>query len=50
VAPKLRENKHFTMERRMRIMNCTVFFFVHKRTISAVKRVEFVSDGMSYII
>jgi hypothetical protein len=25
-------------------------FFVHKRTISAVKRVEFVSDRMSYII
>jgi hypothetical protein len=25
-------------------------FFVHKRLISAVKRVEFVSDRMSYII
>jgi exonuclease III len=25
-------------------------FFVHKRIISAVKRVEFVSDKMSYII
>jgi exonuclease III len=25
-------------------------FFVHKRIISAVRRVEFVSDGMSYII
>jgi hypothetical protein len=25
-------------------------FFVHKRNISAVKRVEFVSDRMSYII
>jgi hypothetical protein len=24
--------------------------FVHKRIISAVKRIEFVSDGMSYII
>jgi hypothetical protein len=24
-------------------------FFVHKRIFSAVKRVEFVSDGMSYI-
>jgi hypothetical protein len=24
-------------------------FFVHKRTISAVKRVEFVSDRMPYI-
>jgi hypothetical protein len=25
-------------------------FFVHKRIISAVERVEFVSDRMSYII
>jgi hypothetical protein len=25
-------------------------FFIHKRIISAVKRVEFVSDRMSYII
>jgi hypothetical protein len=25
-------------------------FFVHKRTVAAVKRVEFVSDRMSYII
>jgi hypothetical protein len=25
-------------------------YFVHKRNISAVKRVEFVSDRMSYII
>jgi hypothetical protein len=25
-------------------------FFVHKRIISAVKRVEFVSDRMSYMI
>jgi exonuclease III len=28
----------------------TVFFFVHKRIISAVKRVEFLCDRMSYII
>jgi hypothetical protein len=28
----------------------TCFFFVHKKIISAVKRVEFVSDRMSYII
>jgi hypothetical protein len=34
------------MERGMRIM----IFFVHKRIISAVRKVEFVSDRMSYII
>jgi hypothetical protein len=28
----------------------TVFIFVHKRIISAVKRIEFVCDRMSYII
>jgi hypothetical protein len=28
----------------------TCFFFAHKRIISAVERVEFVSDRMSYII
>jgi hypothetical protein len=39
------------MEREVRIMNqVQVFFFVHKRIISAVKRMEFVSDKMSYLI
>jgi hypothetical protein len=38
------------MERGMRIMNWVQVFFVQKRIISAVKRVEFVSDRMSYII
>jgi hypothetical protein len=39
------------MGREMRIMSWVqVFFFVHKSIISAVKRVEFVSDRMSYII
>jgi exonuclease III len=39
----------FCMERGMRTMNW-VQVFVHKRIISAVKRVEFVSDRTSYII
>jgi hypothetical protein len=34
----------------MRTMNWVQDFFVHKRIISAVKRVEFVSDRLSYII
>ncbi|PNF15784.1 hypothetical protein B7P43_G10425 [Cryptotermes secundus] len=37
----------FPMERGMKIMTG---FFVHKRIVSAVKRVEFVSDRISYII
>jgi exonuclease III len=38
------------MERRKRTMDWGTGFFVHKRIFSAVKRVEFVSDRMSYII
>jgi hypothetical protein len=38
------------MGRGMRIMNQVQVFFVHRRTVSAVKRVEFVSDRMSCII
>jgi hypothetical protein len=38
------------MDRGIRIMSWVQFFFVHKSIISAVKRVEFVSDRMSYII
>jgi hypothetical protein len=34
----------------MRILNWVQVFFVHKRIISAVKRVEFVSDRVPYII
>jgi hypothetical protein len=34
----------------MRTMNWVWAFFVHKRIISAVKRSEFISDRMSYII
>jgi hypothetical protein len=37
------------MEREMRTMTW-VHVCLHKRIISAVKKVEFISDGMSYII
>jgi hypothetical protein len=51
VALNQQENTHFSMERGMRTMNwAQVFFFLHKRNILAVKRVEFASDRMSYII
>jgi hypothetical protein len=40
----------FLMERGMKTMNWVQCLFVHKRIISAFKRVEFVSDRMSYII
>jgi hypothetical protein len=34
----------------MRIMNYVQFLLVHKKIISALKKLEFVSDTMSYII
>jgi hypothetical protein len=34
----------------MRIMSWVQVFFVHKRIVSALKRVEFVGDRMSYMI
>jgi hypothetical protein len=39
-----------SMERGMKTMNWVQGFFVHKRIISAVKRVEFVSYRISYIV
>jgi hypothetical protein len=51
VALNLLEKTHFSTERGMRIMNYIQFFFcVHKRIISAVNRVEFVTDRTAYII
>jgi hypothetical protein len=54
VAPNQQKNIDFSMERGMRTMNWVqVFFslfFLHKRIISAVERVQYASDRMSYII
>jgi hypothetical protein len=50
VAPHQRENTHFSMEWVMRTMDWVQVIFIHKRIISAIKRVEFVNDRMSYII
>jgi hypothetical protein len=49
VALNQQENTHFSKERGMGIMNLADSF-VPKGNTSAVKRVEFVSDRMSYII
>jgi hypothetical protein len=40
----------FYMGKETKIINKEQDFFVHQRIILAVKRVEFVSDGMSYIV
>jgi hypothetical protein len=45
MAPNQRVNIHSSVERAMGIMN-EVQVFVHKRIISAVRRVEFVNDRM----
>jgi hypothetical protein len=38
------------MEREMKIISWKQAFFVHQGIASAVKRVEFVSDRVSYIV
>ena len=40
----------FSMEEEMKIINREQDFFVHHRTVSAVKRVEFVSNRVTYIL
>ena len=34
----------------LKIINWEQVFFVHRRIVSAVKRVEFVSDRLSYTV
>jgi hypothetical protein len=48
VALNQQANIRFPMGRGIQIVNTWVF--VHKRIISAAKRVEFISDRLSYII
>jgi hypothetical protein len=51
VAPNQQENTHFSMEREMNeTYELDTASFVHKRIISALKRVEFFSDRISYMI
>jgi hypothetical protein len=40
----------FSTEEEMKIINWEQSFFVHHRIVSAVKRVEFVSDRVSYTV
>ena len=40
----------FSMGKEMKIIDWEQVFFVHHRIVLAVKRVEFVSDRLSYIV
>jgi len=40
----------FSTGKEMKIINWEQFFFLHHRIASAVKRVEFVSDRLLYIV
>jgi hypothetical protein len=50
VAPKQQDNIHFLYGKGNKNHELGTGFFVYKRIISAIKGVEFVSDGMSYVI
>jgi len=41
---------NFSMEKELKIISWEHDFFIHHRIISGVKRVEFISDRMSYIV
>ena len=40
----------FSMGKEMKTTNWEQVFFVHRRLVSAVKRIEFVNDRLSYIV
>jgi hypothetical protein len=50
VAQNGQRTIHSSVEQGMKIISWGQVFFVHKRIISAVRRVKFASDRMSYII
>jgi hypothetical protein len=50
VAPNQQANIHISVEGGMRKHELGAHFFVQERIIPAFKKVEFVSDRMSYII
>jgi hypothetical protein len=50
VAPNQQANIHFVHGKRNESHELGTGLFVHKRIISAAKRVEFVSDRMWYVL
>jgi hypothetical protein len=50
VVQKQQANIHFSMEKVMKNYELGTGFFIHKSIVSAVKKVDFVSERMSYMI
>jgi hypothetical protein len=50
VAPNLREKNKFFYGKQNENQELGTGYFLHKRIESTIKRVEFISDRMSYII